>query len=704
MIIYGTQYYRPPYPYPEDWENDLIKIKQSNFNTVKLWAVWSWIERTEGNFYYKDLDTLVDLCTQLELNIVINTIPEGMPYWASKKHVDAKYTTNEGLRVEVSGAANMPSGGSPGVCQDKFEVSELICRFISKTVERYAKQQRVIAFDVWNEPHIEPIWDYPNALFCYCEYSKAKFIAWLKEKYSTIDNLNDAWARTYTKWDEILPPVRFGTYPDMIDWRMFWLTNLGYWLDRRVEAARDVANGKIIMTHVPFSGYIGGTGDGGLGQHLGDEFILAQKVDKFGLTSFPKWLMQNDFIQHLVNIEMIASASKQKDFWQCELQSGAGKWEAYGRPVALPEEIRLWNWSSIAGGAKGVMFWQWKPEPSGTESPGFGLTTIDGELSERTKTAANCAYEFNKHEYFDLAHRVLPRNGIFVSRSTDLLLHAANQGETIYAKGLFGAYKACFEEGIPVRMVHADQVIESTHEDLDVLYAPVPLALSNKEQDSLSLFVEKGGTLICEACPGLFDEKGILQKQWGFLKNVFGLSKQEVDKAEKVAIRLVKDINSNGDPLEFFGRYYRQNFLEIGPDVKVLATFDNEQPAICEHQFGKGHAIWIGSLPSLSVALNNEFPAMQVIGKWMNANGYDQIISKKQTAQTLVRMHSYQNILFLTLVNYAETESKVEIRLNGNWNTNSISPDYSITNQDSFCNLSVMIKPRNGMIIKLESE
>ena len=89
MIIYGTQYYRPPYPNAKDWETDLRKIKQCHFNTVKLWAVWSWIERKEGEFYFDDLDRLVDLCETIGLNVVFNTIVEGLPYWVSRTHADA---------------------------------------------------------------------------------------------------------------------------------------------------------------------------------------------------------------------------------------------------------------------------------------------------------------------------------------------------------------------------------------------------------------------------------------------------------------------------------------------------------------------------------------------------------------------------------------------------------------------------------------
>lgn len=716
MIIYGAQYYRPPFPEKECWKGDLLKMKQSNFNTVKLWAVWSWIERKEGEYYFDDLDALVDACAEVGLNVVINTIPEGMPYWAARRHPDARYTTHEGQRIEMSGAANMPSGGSPGLCADKPEVQAQVCGFIRKVVERYAPKANVIAFDVWNEPHIEPIFDYPDKLFCYCEHSQARFTAWLQAKYGTIEALNERWLRAYAGWEDVLPPARFGTYPDMMDWRRFWVENLGAWLEARVAAARPAANGKILMTHVPFSGYIGGSGEGGLGQHLGDEFILAEKVDQFGLTSFPKWLMGNDYVQHLANLELVAAAAASrasgaasasrasgaaaagKDFWQSELQAGVGKWEAFGRPVASPEEIRLWNWSAAACGAKGVLFWQWRPEPSGTEAPGFGLTTLDGELSPRTETAAACAAAFNAANGFDRARLLLPANGIFVSRNAALWWHAAGRGEALYARGLYGAYRACFDAGIPVRMVHADRLGAALDDGLDalhVLYAPAPLALSDGELSVLERFVSGGGTLVVEACPGLFDERGVIGKDRRFMEEVFGLGRPEIDSLGRVAVRWLE-----GEGLEFSGRYYRQDFQALRPGVRRLGVFEDGRPAVTERDFGGGRAVWVGTFPSLAVSLDQDAGSAGFICRWMRPAGYPQLRELAAGEKTLVRLHQNGNNIYVSAVNYGERDQHVRLQF-GQPCRLAHNPSAASLDEDGR-RLDFDIDGGNGVIIGLE--
>jgi len=659
-MYFGTQYYRPPFPGSADWDKDLALISDTGFNLVKLWAVWSWIERRPGEYAFEDLDRLVEKCAALGLKVVFNLIPEGAPYWLERLHPDARYCSHDGKRLGFSGAANLPSGGWPGLCRDKTEVEALANRFLATVAARYAEVDAVIGFDVWNEPHIDPAFDHPDDLFCYCDHSREKFAKWLRGEYGTVEKLNRSWHRAYADWEDAGAPIRFGTYPDMIDWRRFWLENHADWLSSRVEAVKAAAPDKLAMTHVPFSGYLGQCGEGGLGQTLTDEFLLADRVEQFGLTSFPKWLMGNDFVQHLMNVELVAAASGGKPFWQSELQSGGGLWGIEGNPVALPEEIRLWNWNALAGGAKGVLYWQWRPEPSGLESPGFGLTALDGGPSERTVAAGEVARSILAESGFHGATAALPVNGIYVSRNADLFAFAAGRGEKLYAQALYGAYEATYSAGIPVRFVHGDRFKEAS-EKLSVLYVPAAFSLSGEETIMLAEFAAGGGTLVLEACAGMYDERGTIRER-SLVHDLFGVEALEVSIEDRVAWEWA---DAAGRPVAAAGARYRQDMMGTASRIDVAGHFPDGGPALCRIAHGSGTVVWTGTLPSVAYRRFGDDGARRFIVAQLEAQAYSGIDVGGLGDRMLYRLFEAEGARYLAVVNHGEFEGSIRLGADG---------------------------------------
>jgi beta-galactosidase GanA len=85
------------------------------------------------------------------------------------------------------------------------------------------------AYDVWNEPHLEPSGGHQfdtttdQRLYCYCDRTVAAFQDWLKRRYGTLEKLSGAWVRRYPSWDVIDPPRGMGSYIDWVDWRRFMI-------------------------------------------------------------------------------------------------------------------------------------------------------------------------------------------------------------------------------------------------------------------------------------------------------------------------------------------------------------------------------------------------------------------------------------------------------------------------------------------------
>jgi beta-galactosidase len=56
-------------------------------------------------------------------------------------------------------------------------------------------------------------------------------------------------------------------------------------------------------------------------------------------------------------------------------------------PTVTPQDIRIWTWSALARGVKGIHYYAWYPMSSGYESGGFGMIQLDGGITERARMA-----------------------------------------------------------------------------------------------------------------------------------------------------------------------------------------------------------------------------------------------------------------------------------------------------------------------------
>lgn len=653
-MIYGTQYYRPPFPRRECWARDIAHIKALGFNTVKLWAVWNWIERTPNAFDFADLDELTALCASQGLSVIINTIPEGAPYFTA---VDEGhfYQTATGETLRYSGPANIPSAGWPGYCPDSPLGMARIAAFIEATAAHFSASPAVVAIDVWNEPHLEPMFDYSGQLLCYCAHSQAKFRAWLQNRYGTLAVLNAAWFRAYTDWAQVEPPRRFGTAADMIDWRRFWLYNLADWLRQRVAAARRGAPNMTIQTHTAFSAYMGANNLGGLGNELGDEFLLAREVDQFGLSSFPLWLMGESHVEgHFINAEIVAEASGDVPFYQVELQGGAGKAGLLGGKVPTAENIRDWNWSVVAAGGKGALYWQYAAEPAGTESPGFGLVGFDGHDTPRSLAAGAFARGMAGSPLF-AARRVSANNAIYLSRNSALFCYSMGDEEK-YNRSFYGIYQMLYEVGIPVRFAHTDTAGALYAQGVRTLYVPMGLCLDAGEREVLTAFAAAGGRLVLEGGTGLYRENAELDTQATLLDTLLGMQGVSIEPVTRACA-----ITGAGG-LVF--EAYRQLFAGRAAGAETLARFADGREAALRAPYGNGEVVWLSGFAGLAYHLAPDAQSRAFITALFDPRGYacvDELDAKGMT----LRLHQTESEYHAVCLNHGDTPQTLRIRLCG---------------------------------------
>jgi beta-galactosidase len=373
----------------EEWRSDLRQIKSLGFNTVRTWVEWAACEPERGKYNFSNLHLLFKLAQEAGLKVFIQVYVDSAPDWVATQFSHALFEAQSGDKVYPQAA--------PGACTDNHEVEEAVLNFYTETAKVASQYPNFFGWDLWSEPHIIN-WaslDYiTNVQFCFCPGTRAKFRQWLIRKYSGLEALNRAWYRNFTSWEQVDPP-RFSTilsYTDFIDWKTFIYEKLVDDMQSRYNAIRKADPHHLITAHAVGASLF-------QSPHVGagatDDFLMARPLDYYGVSLYPKH-NHPDRAWSVTTLQTVMdftrSANREKGGWFVgELQAGMGTIALLVSDPVTAEDHRIWAWSAIAKGAKGVNIYAYYPMSTGYESGGYGLVNLDGTLTDRAVNAGNIA-------------------------------------------------------------------------------------------------------------------------------------------------------------------------------------------------------------------------------------------------------------------------------------------------------------------------
>lgn len=590
------------------WRADLQKIKELGFNAIRCWVDWATAEPVEGRYRFEAVDLLAELADELGLRVIVQVYADSAPEWIGKKYPDAHFVSIGGERMPVESA--------PGYCFDHPGVRTALRKFLMALAERMKRYAAFFGWDLWSEPHIvnwasAPYLTHPE--FCFCPYTVNRFRQWLKRKYGTLEALNRAWYRRFDDWNDI-QPNRLSTilsYTDYIDWRLFIIEKLAEDLRMRYETVTRILPDKVAVSHAAAPGLFTSpaAGDGNP-----DDWLMARQVDFWGTSFYPKhsFPVGRDPQWRGALLDFTRSAClRSAGFWIGELQGGVGTVGLRISSTVTPNDLRIWTWSAIARGAKGINFYAWYPMSSGYESGGYGLINLDGTITERARAAGEIARIVGAHQDMFIAARPAPAEVAIVYNPLSSLIggrqslaSAGAQGEaaTLTRQSLLGIYRALFPLNVPVDFLHVDEIATGQIERYKLILLPYPLMMNEAAARGVEKYVERGGLVMSEARLAWNDASGRAQEIIpGFgLHRVSGCREASIQQtpSARTDIRIVRGDESipelqPGDRLR--GALYEEALQPIAPSARVIATFPDGSPAIVVSSYGKGKMITVGS-------------------------------------------------------------------------------------------------------------
>jgi beta-galactosidase len=336
------------------WKEDLLKIQGLGFNAVRTWVEWNVGEPREGDYHLENLDLLLRLADEVGLKVLVQVYVDSAPEWVSNKYPDGHYAAQDGQPI--------PSQAAPGYCFDHRGVRHAVLNFFQEVARHAEKSPAFYGWDLWSEPaalNWARVGYKSEPMFCYCPSSMERFREWLKKKYGSLEQLNEAWHRTFTDWNQVEPP-RFGTiltYTDFMDWRVYYGYKLAEDLKMRNDAVKAVDPVHVRTSHAPNPSPLVRT----LADPYdpSDDFLMKNSVDYFGTSFYPKLTsVENNWTleRRVLAMDLTNSMTGGRGFYVGELQSGYG---VHGTIVGSPvtgNDFELWTWGMVSRGARAINY------------------------------------------------------------------------------------------------------------------------------------------------------------------------------------------------------------------------------------------------------------------------------------------------------------------------------------------------------------
>ncbi len=222
---------------PEQWlkrpdilEKDIEMLEESGCNVVSVGMFsWSTLEPEEGVFNFGWLQEIIDKLYKRGISTILSTPSGARPKWMADKYPEV-------LRVDETRHRAL-FGFRHNHCYTSPVYREKIRIINKKMAEEIATHPGVILWHISNEYGGE----------CHCPLCQEAFRNWLREKYQTIENLNDQWcttfwSHTYNSFDQIESPSKIGEtqlHALNLDWKRFVTHQTADFIHHEIAALRD---------------------------------------------------------------------------------------------------------------------------------------------------------------------------------------------------------------------------------------------------------------------------------------------------------------------------------------------------------------------------------------------------------------------------------------------------------------------------------
>ncbi|MBZ4665139.1 beta-galactosidase [Mahella sp.] len=579
--------------YPEQWgqsfwESDLERMLDSGIRVIRIGEfAWNKFEPAEGEFTFEFFDEFMNVARKHGMKVIFGTPTATPPAWASENYPEILNATKDGILYR-HGSRRHYNYNSP-------KYIELTKTIVEKLAQHYGHDDAVIGWQIDNELNCE-LDEF------YSESDTVAFREFLKEKYITIDALNEAWGtvfwnQTYNDWNQVYVPRRTpNDSPNphqVLDYIRFISHSLCRYAGIQSKILRRLISPKQFITT---NGIFGNVDNHRLVKESLDFMTFDSYPDfAYALSADPKHsddLNDRKWSRRLTEVRSLSS-----NFGVMEQQTGAIGWNTrMEAPMPKPGQITLWSMQSVAHGADYVGFFRWRTSVMGTEIYWHGILDYNNKDNRRLAEVRDISNKFGKissitgAKYKASFAIVKEYDNIWDARYDVWHRRVEDESE----KGWFNASQLAH---IPMDYVYiTEDATIDTLSKYPLLVYPHATILKKATADLLKAYVENGGTLLMGCRTGYKDESGkcVMRHMTGYAADICG-----VDLSEYTFVGPADDkVNVLWDDAVLEAAVFNDVLKPICDTVDVIGTYDSNyykgQPGLTVNSIGKGKAYYFG--------------------------------------------------------------------------------------------------------------
>jgi beta-galactosidase len=580
-MIIGAQYERMPNPRPEDWERDLRHIAGMGLAVIRTWLYWRKVNPAPGAWVWDHYDRLFDAAGRHGVKVQIQLFCEAPPEYLIRAHPDWAYMDGEGRVDRYYRRPAQQVGGFQGFDYAHPAARAAAIDYITRVAGRYRDHPALYGYDVWNEVWMSQWLDSPD--------SRAMRQAFLHERYGSLDGLNRAWCQDYTDWSQVEDPrqslpiglkgIVEGLHVDNMDMLAFENHARAWHMGWRCAAAREADPGHPVMSHV-----------GGDEATLRfDSWSLAPHTDIWGVSAHAP-----DLASYALACQACSAAAAGRPWWLTENSSGRF-YLGLDAEQRSPDFLRSTHVLALMHGASGDIFWQYRPEIFGQESPNFGLVGLGGEPTERSACVAGLARMHREHAaVLDHLQFAPPQVGLVYSPRCAVLQQV--EGGDRHWRNFQGWHAALCHRGLTPQLLRDEDLAgDGIPPQVTILFAPMQLIETPGLGARLEAWARAGGTLVGGPWHALYDRDLRANRRCPGT-DLFGVRQVDFSRAPAGALTCLGPVRGAGSLPH--GGVVERLALESA-DTQPLAVF-GDAVAAAARPVGRGRAVYVGCQPGLA--------------------------------------------------------------------------------------------------------